>query len=389
MKKTLTEFLSEFVDSRRYEMTALWQKLVDIDTGPGCASGLNEAASVLSDRIGASCSFVRREKFNGAPDTVVATRNGNGRKDGRVVLLGHMDTVFPEGAAKERPFSVRADIATGPGVYDMKGGLVQIVYALEALDAAGWRDREVVAVISGDEETGHRNSVEGSDKLFSEAARGTAALFCCESGLSDDSLVIARKGVGEIVVTTRGRSAHAGNDFKSGANAIVEISGKVAEIASLFGEDDAKTLNVGLIRGGMASNSVPDFAEITVDVRIQDAADWSVVLRRVAEVTSKTKVPGTSSSMRSRLEIPAMKPSGETMKLLKYVSGIREKISGGTLRGASVGGGADSSFFAARGVPCLCAMGPVGASNHTPEEWASVSSLFERTKLLAEAVMEL
>jgi glutamate carboxypeptidase len=384
--ENFVSFLDGFIHSRKSDMLGLWRKLVNIDTGPGCERGLNDAADILCDRFARSCSSVERRKFDGAPDSIFAIRRGDGQRKGRIVLLGHMDTVFPEGTAKARPFSAAGDIVRGPGVLDMKGGLVQIAYVLEALEKARWHGLDVAAVISGDEETGHENSQEESRRLFAEAAEDAVALMCCESGLDDGALVTARKGVGEIVVTARGRSAHAGNDFERGANAIVAVAGKVVEIASL--SKGVVTLNVGTVKGGLANNIVPDFAEITVDARFLDDAEWSLILERVEEIVSKVEVPGTVSSVRSRLEIPAMKETEKSLELLEYLSEVRKKISGKPLSGSAVGGGADSSFFAALGVPCLCAMGPVGALNHTPDEYAGVSSLFERTKLLAAAIAE-
>lgn len=347
---------------------------------------MSDTADILCDRFAQSCSWVERRKFSGAPDSIIAVRRGNGQRKGKIVLLGHMDTVFPEGTAEDRPFSIGGDVASGPGVLDMKGGLVQIAYVFEALEAARWNELDVAVVISGDEETGHENSQDESRRLFAEAAEDALALMCCESGLDDDVLVTARKGVGEIVVTSRGRSAHAGNDFERGANAIVAVAGKALKIAAL--SKGTVTLNVGKVSGGLANNVVPDFAEIAVDVRFLDNAEWPLILERVEKMVSQVEVPGTVSTVRSRLEIPAMRESEKSLELLKCLSGVREKISGKPLSRATAGGGADSSFFAALGVPCLCAMGPVGAFNHTSGEYAGVSSLFERTKLLAAAIMD-
>ena len=379
-------FLHNFNHSREAEMPRLWQKLVDIDTGPGCERGLSDAAEILCDRFERSCSLVERREFRDAPDSIIAVRRGNGKRKGKIVLLGHMDTVFPGGTAESRPFSVVGDVASGPGVLDMKGGLVQIAYVLEALEEARWNELDVAVVISGDEEVGHENSQDESRRLFAEAAEGALALMCCDSGHDDDVLVTERKGGGEIVVSVRGRSAHAGNDFERGANAIVAVAGKAIGIAAL--SKGAVTLNVGKVRGGMANNVVTDFAEITVDVRFLDDAEWPLILERVEKIVSRVEVPGTVSTIRSRLQIPAMRESERSFELLKYLSKVREKVSGKPLSGATAGGGADSSFFAALGVPCLCAMGPAGAFNHTTGEYASVSSLFERTKLLAAAIME-
>jgi glutamate carboxypeptidase len=347
---------------------------------------LSDAADILCRGFERSRALVERRKFRGAPDSIIAVRKGYGLRKGKVVLLGHMDTVFPEGTAKARPFSIDGDVVRGPGVLDMKGGLVQIAYVFEALEKARWNGLDVAAVISGDEEVGHENSQDGSLRLFAEAAEDAVALMCCESGLDDGALVTARKGVGEIVVTARGRSAHAGNDFERGANAIVAVSGKAVEIASL--SRGAVTLNVGTVKGGLANNIVPDFAEITVDVRFSDDAEWLLILEHVEEIVSRTEVPGTVTAARNRLEIPAMKETEKSLELLERVSEVSKRISGKPLSRMAVGGGADSSFFAALGVPCLCAMGPVGAFNHTPDEYAGVSSLFERTKLLAAAIME-
>lgn len=380
---------NDFLNDSRRGMIDLWRELVNIDSGPECFEGLERVAKILAERLNRLGLSVETRKFEGAPSSIYARRAADETCGGKIVLLGHMDTVFPEGTAAARPFSTCDDRVTGPGVLDMKGGLVQILYALEALNLANWYERSIDVVISGDEEVGHERSANGSRELFDEAGRGAVALFCCESGREDDTLVTARKGVGEIVLTTHGKSAHAGNDFWSGANAIVELANKIADIAALNdGENGEKTvtLNVGTIRGGMANNAVPDFARATVDVRWADNDDWPRVLSQVERIASRVRVPGTWTETTSRVEIPSMQPSGESHRLLEYVSAIHEKITGSPLRGASVGGGADSSFFAAAGVPCLCAMGPSGAHNHTQGEHASISSLMTRTLMLTEAI---
>ncbi|MET7581821.1 M20 family metallopeptidase [Streptomyces microflavus] len=323
----------------------------------------------------------------------------------RVLLVGHHDTVWPTGSLEARPWSVTAGIARGPGVLDMKAGLVQMFHALASLRTLDG----VCVLVNGDEEIGSPTSRE----LIEEAARGSAAAFVLEaSGDRDGALKTARKGSSRYEVTVHGRAAHAGLDPEKGVNAAVEAAHQVLAIAGigaavaggagstgvpggtgatgLAGDSAAtgggagtSTVTPTLLSAGSTPNTVPARARIAVDVRVPTSAAQDHIDTLLRGLTPRT--PGARLEIQDIGGRPPMEP-GASAELFALASRIARELGQGPLRGIAVGGVSDGNCTAAVGCPTLDGLGAVGAGAHADDEYVEVASMIPRSRLLAELV---
>lgn len=298
----------------------------------------------------------------------------------RVLLVGHHDTVWPTGSLEARPWSVTAGIARGPGVLDMKAGLVQMFHALASLRTLDG----VCVLVNGDEEIGSPTSRE----LIEEAARGSAASFVLEaSGDRDGSLKTARRGSSRYEVTVHGRAAHAGLEPEKGVNAAVEAAHQVLAIAGIggavAGSAGTSTVTPTLLSAGSTPNTVPARARIAVDVRVPTSAAQDHIDTLLRGLTPRT--PGARLEIQDIGGRPPMEP-GASAELFALASRIARELGQGPLRGIAVGGVSDGNCTAAVGCPTLDGLGAVGAGAHADDEYVEVASMIPRSRLLAELV---
>ncbi|MER7041527.1 M20 family metallopeptidase [Streptomyces microflavus] len=314
----------------------------------------------------------------------------------RVLLVGHHDTVWPTGSLEARPWSVTAGIARGPGVLDMKAGLVQMFHALASLRTLDG----VCVLVNGDEEIGSPTSRE----LIEEAARGSVAAFVLEaSGDRDGALKTARKGSSRYEVTVHGRAAHAGLDPEKGVNAAVEAAHQVLAIVGIgaavaggaggsgvAGDSGAtgggagtSTVTPTLLSAGSTPNTVPARARIAVDVRVPTSAAQDHIDTLLRGLTPRT--PGARLEIQDIGGRPPMEP-GASAELFALASRIARELGQGPLRGIAVGGVSDGNCTAAVGCPTLDGLGAVGAGAHADDEYVEVASMIPRSRLLAELV---
>jgi glutamate carboxypeptidase len=301
--------------------------------------------------------------------------------------MGHMDTVFPNGTIAKRPFTIKDGNAYGPGALDMKGGIVIFLYAILALNAAGYDSRPLKVILAGDEEIAHVNS--NAVDNFLQEARGYAAAFNCETGFVDDGIVVGRKGTAEFVLKVKGVAVHAGNEPQNGRSAILEIAHKVIDIQKLTDYDKGITFNVGVIQGGTVKNAVPDYAKIVVDIRYLDPAQLPEITTMVEKIAAKTYIDGTSTTYSFTVGIAAMQTTPGSKHLFSIVKKSYEENGFGTPYEHFTGGGSDSAYSVIAGVPTVCSMGVKGGRNHSPQEFAVVETLFERAKLLVACTLNL
>lgn len=376
----------QFIDEHREEMLALWQELVNLESGSKHKPGIDAVAGRIQQILASEGGNTRIIQLEQAGNMLIGEL-GADRKNSKVLLLGHMDTVFPVGTTANRPFAIRDGIAYGPGVLDMKGGIVAALYAMKALQAAGYDDRPLKMILAGDEEVAHVNS--NAAELFVAEARGAAAAFNCETGFTDDAIVVGRKGTALFELEVKGVAVHAGNEPENGRSAILEIAHKVIAIQNLTNWKTGTTYNVGVIQGGTVPNAVPGYAKIIVDVRYLEPALLPEIRRQMQEVAAKAYVPETITVINEIPGIAPMKRTTEGDVHFSIVKKTYEEMELGTPYAKLVGGGSDSAYSVLAGVPTVCAMGVKGGRNHSPEEFAIVDSLFERAKLLAACIINL
>jgi glutamate carboxypeptidase len=306
------------------------------------------------------------------------------KKAGQILALGHSDTVWPLGTLKTMPFRQERGRLWGPGVLDMKAGLVFFVFAMRILRELDVPvRRKVVLQVNADEETGS----ESSRALTEEAARHSAAVLVLEPGTGlDGKLKTARKGVGDYRITVRGRAAHAGLDFEKGANAVVEMARQVERIAGFTRLDRGITVSPGVIQGGSRSNVVPAECHLDVDVRLPRASAQRYLERQFASL--KPFDQRCAIDVEGGLNRPPMERSAGVRRLFQTARSLGAEL-GVKLEESSSGGGSDGNFTAALGIPTLDGLGAVGEGAHAPHESILINRIADRTALLAKLVAAL
>lgn len=311
---------------------------------------------------------------------------GRGRPAGQLLVLGHLDTVYALGTLRKMPFHVRGGRAYGPGTVDMKSGLVQALFAVEALQAlkpAPTPSGRLVFVFTSDEEIG---SAAGRPVLEREARRSRAALVLEPASGLHGALKTARKGVGEFELIVTGRAAHAGVDPEEGVSATAELAAQVLRVAKLARPARGLTLNVGVIEGGTRTNVVAERARALVDVRIAHRADEPWIERRVRALRPVN--PRARLQIRGGINRPPLKRTPPVVRLFRHAQRLAREL-GVRLEESATGGGSDGNFTAALGVPTLDGLGGVGAHLHSPDEFVLVRRMPERAALLAGLLLTL
>ena len=386
MKQEMQQKISDFIDGHREEMLSLWQELVNMESGSGNKAGIDAVSSRLQQVLDGEGAITRVAEMAKAGNMLIG-EVGAGRGKPAVLFMGHMDTVFSLGTVAKRPFTIKEGTAYGPGALDMKGGIVAFLYAIKALNAAGYETRPLKVLLAGDEEIAHANS--NAADVFMTEARGAVAAFNCETGFVDDAIVTGRKGSALFSLEVKGVAVHAGNEPENGRSAILEIAHKIIDIQNLTNWETGTTFNVGTIEGGTVPNAVPGHAKIVIDIRYLDPALKPDIQCQMEAIAAKTYVQGTTTTLTQAPGIPPMQTTDGGKKLFELVKKTYAELGIGTPYRKLVGGGSDSAYSVIAGVPTVCAMGVKGGRNHSPEEFAVVETLFERAKLLAACTINI
>jgi glutamate carboxypeptidase len=292
-----------------------------------------------------------------------------------ILLLCHIDTVFPLGTFSKMPYREANGKIFGPGVLDMKAGIVISLAAIEEARSNGMT-RPVTLLCTSDEEIGSHTSREHIERL----AKESELVLVLESALLDGSLKTWRKGVGEFWVKTRGRAAHAGGAHQDGRNAIEEMAHQVLAIQQLTDYEKQTTLNVGVIHGGTVSNVVPEESNIHVDVRVMQIDEWERIEAEMQML--KPVLDGTSIEITGELNRPPM-PFDDTMKITFENANDISSTIGIELKAGGSGGGSDANFVAPLGIPVLDGLGAIGEGYHSEREFIFAEGLEQRVKLLS------
>ena len=379
----MKEDVFAYIDDHKAQMMDLWQDLVNQDSPASYREGVDLVAKRVFKELEEAGASTRWDEEGKA---LIAEIPGDSRAP--VLLLGHIDTVFPVGEAARRPFTVEGSRVTGPGALDMKGGVAVMLSALKALHSAGFSGRPLKVILVSDEEIAHNGSK--ATVMLQREARGCAACFNCETGYEDNSLVIGRKGGVVFKAAVHGIAAHAGNNPRQGRSAIWEMAKKIDDIQNMTDWDKGITFNVGTIKGGTVSNAIPGYWEVEGDIRFQDPDISPFVKEELLKVLNHTYMEGTKTELLLYHEgMLPMKMTEENRKLFEFVKKTGEENGIPVSEGKLVGGGSDSGYVVYAGVPTVCAMGVKGRFNHTRDEYALKDSLFERAKLLGAVILKM
>ena len=370
--------LEEWLRSRESAMTKLLGKFVRAESPSFDKSAVDRFGRIVAaewKRRGAKVTLMRqRERGN----HIRAEWNPSGNKaKGQILVLGHLDTVYGLGTLARMPFRVSRGRAYGPGIFDMKGGLVIALIAVDALIAAGRvPGKRIVFLWTSDEEIGSGTS----QALIEREARRSDAVLVLEPATGLDGRVkTGRKGLGEIEIIATGRAAHAGLNPGDGINAIEEIALQIARISRWNQPRRGITVNAGLIEGGTRTNVIPEKARVLVDVRAARTGDMRALERKFRAL--RPILRGAKLQIRGGFNRPPMERKVSTALYAKARALAKEM--GVTLGEAYVGGGSDGNFTAALGVPILDGLGAVGEGAHSPDENIVIRALPERAALLA------
>lgn len=373
------------IDEAKPAMMETWRSLVDRDCGSGNKAGVDAVGQDIRAFLEPLGFSVRFHEYTEAGNMLVAEKGDMTKPF--VVLTGHMDTVFADGTAAARPFTVKDGRVTGPGALDMKGGITVMLWAVKTLLESGWDRYPLKIILAGDEETGHGWS--GAAEDYRKEAKGALMGFNFETGFLDDGIVLERKGCAQYRLDVDGVGAHAGNNPEDGRSAVKELCRKVLDIEALTDYEEGTTLNVGVIAGGTVANAVPEHAWCQVDVRFRTAAGIERVEKALKEITEKVYVEDTKTVCRCQVKMAAMERLASSEALFERAQAAAAEAGFPAMKAIAVGGGSDSAYLTMEGVPTLCAMGVKGQFNHTVREWAEESSLTERAKLAAALLMRL
>jgi glutamate carboxypeptidase len=345
--------------------------LVEVES-PSADSGATAACAKVLDDMVAQRIGVRAEWHERDGRSHLRWRFGAPR----VLLIGHLDTVWPTGTLVRWPFAVDGDRATGPGVFDMKAGLVQMFAAVSRLD-----DLDGLCIlVTSDEEVGSATS----RALIEQSAAGVDAAFVFEPSQAG-ALKIARKGIGMYTVDVEGRAAHAGLEPERGVNATLEVARQALAIAELSRPELGTTVTPTVVSGGTTINTVPAAARLAVDLRASSAAEMDRVgaaLAALQPVTPGAQVRVTAEHVRAPFE------QTSSAELFATAQRVAADIGFGNLDGVPVGGGSDGNITAALGVPTLDGLGAVGGGAHAEGEWMDLTQLVPRTELAAALITE-
>jgi glutamate carboxypeptidase len=367
--------------------------LVNIDCGSYTKAGVDEVGRWVAAFLEGLGATVVRHPHPTFGDTVVGTIAGTavGIPDGtpprpRILLIGHMDTVFDPGTAAARPFRIVDGRAYGPGVTDMKGGLLTGLYALAALrdTTAGLPFERLTFVANPDEEIGSPTSTP----IIRAIAADADACLVLECARANGDVVSSRKGIVDARLTVHGRAAHAGVEPEKGRSAILAAAHLVPALHALTGRWPGVTCNVGVITGGTRPNVVAEEARLEVDVRATRGEDLDAAVAAIEALVSAPTVPDVTIDMETMASWRPMEKLERSGRLVELAVALAGRLGFG-LADAATGGASDANTTSGMGVPSLDGLGPIGGNDHSPAEYLEVDSIVPRTTLLAALILAL
>jgi glutamate carboxypeptidase len=378
--------LQEVVAQREAEFLSELEAMVNIDCGSYSPTGVNRVVDRCAERFLASGWEVDRRAHEPGPgepqlgDLLIGTLRGAGGP--RVLLVGHTDTVFDDGTAAERPFRIEGDRAYGPGVSDMKGGLLSGFFATQALQDAGIDGfGHITYVCNPDEEIGSTFS----GPVIRELAGQHDVAYVLEGGRENGDFVSARKGVTDYAIAVHGRAAHAGVEPHKGRNAIAQAAELVRRIHELHDRWPGVSVNVGTIAGGTRTNVVPALCSFEIDLRAPEVATLESTEAEIERICATPTMPDVTIDVhRTGWHRPMEKTPAVAVQVERAIAFAGEL--GFALRDAATGGASDANTIAAAGTPVIDGLGPIGGDDHSPSEWLEVASIVPRTALVAALI---
>ena len=383
--------INRFIDAHKDEMVKKWKTLVNMEGHYDEKENVERVAGWLKNEFeqeGFQCRIheVMKERAG-----ILVGVLGSDRPGKPVIFSGHIDTVHHSGSfGKENPFEIRDGKAYGPGVLDMKGGIIISLYVVKALNHLGYNEHPIKILYAGEEESDHIGN--DADIFYTEESKGALCAFNMETGHIENRLCVGRKTQYTVRAKVHGLGGHAGNEFTKGKNAVHEAIFKAAELTKLTDLDRGTTVTVSVINSGTNTNttSIPDLSEFAVDIRVFSDEIGKKVLEDVDQIMKKVFVEGTTTEYYVDLaKLHPFEPNPQIMRLFSLVNQVAADHGFAEFGQIQLGGASDAGAIAAAGIPVLCSCGPIGEFNHNVREYAVVDSLFERAKIYALTVTEI
>ncbi len=380
---TIHNRITSFLKAHHPDMFTLLEEMVLIQSGSYNKEGIDELGQFIKSTFqsnNVSCQVMEQEKYG---NHLIVRSLCKEKFDTQILLVGHMDTVFP----KDTGFNWYREGNThcyGPGVIDMKGGLAAGIFALKALDNENFLTKiPVTFIFNSDEEIGSPSS----KTLVQQEARNSIFAFVLETGGRNGEIVTGRKGNLSLELKIKGRAGHAAFAGKDKASAIVELAHKIIEFESLNNPDRGISVNVGRVNGGIGPNTVPEHALARIDFRFLKAPDKAYLEKKIAEITQKQNIQNTRSHSVILSGRPPMPVSEKNRKLFKVVKETAKSI-GLSVEEEFRAGVSDANLIAGENTPVIDGLGPIGAMDHSEDEYMLKESLLQRSALLANAIVE-
>ena len=360
-------------------MKVLLKSLVNIDSGTYDKAGVDSTGDVICRFLGdhgINFEVFPNEKFGNA------IRASVGSGEHTILLMGHRDTVFPDGEARRRPYRTEGTRGYGPGVADMKAGLVMNSFVAAAVKKFGGAPAPIVILYTADEEIGSPSS----RALIESEARRAKIVLNAEPGRPSGAVVTGRKGGIFMRFEVSGKAAHAGANFEQGVSAIGEMAHKVVALHALTDIPKGITINVGVVSGGQTVNMVAPSARGEIDLRYTTPTDRDAVMDKIGAIMAHAYVPGTIAKLEIYGEFLPLEQTPESKQLFELYTKCGSTL-GQLVTGEYTGGCSDAGFSAGIGAPTICAVGPIGGRTHSPDEYVELNSILTRTQVNALTIM--
>ncbi len=376
--------ICDWLAQNRQAMIDLIEEVVNIDSGSYDKAGVDAVGDRFIRHYTERGFVTKVEPHDTYGNAIHIRLDDTPSNEKPILLMGHRDTVFPKGEVARRKFKIENGRAFGPGVVDMKSGLVMNAFVLEAFKRFGGAPAPLAGLITSDEEI----ASPSSRPVIERVAREARCVFNSEPGRPTGNVVTGRKGGIFMRMEIHGKAAHSGGNFEKGISAIGELAHKIVAIHALTDLKRGITLNVGVISGGQSVNTTAPLAEGRIDLRYVKPADRSYALDAIQKIIDNPTVPGTTAKLEILGEFAPLAQSKESNDLFEaYASAASD--AGLTVKGEFSGGCADSGFTAGVGCPTICAVGPIGGNAHTLEEYLEIDSIVPRAQAMALAILRL
>lgn len=365
MKFSIEEYLEEL------------RPLINVDCGTYTTEGIEFVASQFEEKFNAMSNWHIKRIECGRAGVGLEIRNKPDLEQIDVLLVGHMDTVFPVGTAELRPMSRDAEKVYGPGVSDMKSGLLNVVYAMRNLAPEVLDKLSVCICMNPDEEKGSLDSVD----WIQSVAKHAKNVLVMEAARADGGLVKARKGMARYKISFKGVAAHAGNEPENGRSAITEMAHWILAVNAMTNFQSGTTLNVGIVSGGSGANVVPEHAEAIVDIRFWNNEEYQEIDQKLKCLVKEPFTDGVTINLEREAYKPSMIHGPKTEPLMALVEKAAQELSI-DINWKEAGGGSDANHTAILGIPTLDGFGPIGAGFHSDKEYLLLESIEPRIKML-------